>query len=176
MNIYGRGDNESPSRPHVADYQFIDAATSGLGGEHTKFTKRQPLKWMLRQMIIDAFSSRDKHLEYKNIESPTARQRQRGGKHTRQYETDLEWMQDPIMRYENGFAFEAVCDWLDIDRGYVLKQFLGGCPATPPENRGADWPIWGKKPHHLEEISVNHTYQSIDSNHKWNRSRKARWR
>jgi hypothetical protein len=175
MNIDDHsGEGEALSGAHITDHQFSDSAGSHLGGESTKFTKRQPLKWLLRQMIIDAFISRDKHLKYKNMKSPNEKQLQRGARHTRQYEADLEWMQDPIMRYENGFAFEAVCDWLDIDRDYVLKQFLGGCATAPPENRCADWPIWGKKSHHLEKINVNHVYQSIDSSHKWDRPRKVR--
>ena len=164
--------NHENNLPYSAD-GYIDA-TPALGGDANKFTKRQPLKWMLRQMIVDAFSNRDKYKSYKHKKSVTATQRESVREFAKQYETDLEWMSDFPMHYQHGFAFAAVCDWLDLDREYVLKQFLGGCHVTPSENRGGDWPIWGKRSHHLEEISIENGYQPIHSNHKWDRPRKER--
>ena len=152
---------------------YVDT-TPAIGGEVNKFTKRQPLKWMLRQMITDAFSNRDKCESYQYKKSLTATQRENVKEFTKQYEADLEWMSDSLMHYKRGFAFAAVCDWLELDREYVLKQFLGGRCATPLESRGGDWPIWGKSPHHLEEISIENVYQSIHSKHKWDRPRKER--
>jgi len=153
--------------------KYIDT-TPAIGGPEHKFTKRQPLKWMLRQMVVDSFTNRDKFQSYEEEPGLTADQRAGKRECVKQYEADLEWMSDPSMHYERGFAFAAVCDWLEIDREYVLKQFLGGCRKKPPETRGGDWPIWGKKPHHLEEISIERAYQPMHSKHKWDRLRKER--
>jgi hypothetical protein len=164
--------NHNSNLPY-STHGYIDT-TPALGGDEHKFTKRQPLKWMLRQMIVDAFSNRDRYESYKRKKSPTVAQHESVREFTKQYEADFEWMSDLSMHYQHGFAFAAVCDWLDLDREYVLKQFLGGCQATPSENRGGDWPIWGKKPHHLEEISIENVYQPTHSKHKWDRPRKER--
>ena len=164
--------NHESNLPFSTD-EYVDT-TPAIGGTAYKFTRRQPLKWMLRQMIVDAFTNRDRYESDKRKRSPTATRRGGISASAKQYEADLEWMSDPSMHYEHGFAFAAVCDWLDIDREYVLKQFLGGCHATPSENRGGDWPIWGQRPHHLEEISINGYYQDLQSKHKWGSPRKER--